>query len=675
MILLLTLFSCGGETTPPDRDPSTDGPAVVDEPGTTPDPTDTVEPAAPETCDAGDEAWVQRVFPLVLGRRAEGAAEVRMWTEMVRLRGRAETVRALSRDGAYQKHWKEFLQDTLKVARSGADVDADCWDNGDLAVHDGSLAEFVRDNASDAAAFGPAWNMADLTIDALVLDDMSVLYRANVFARTNYVPYCGNNTGPEQIEGERRVALGDDFLSTYTNRNLTCISCHNSEYSVTDDPDPKLDRTWGEPALFEKALFGDSWGPGDVDGFYSAFKYEGVIDDPFNFGGGGAGLQYNAKPWGWAQSCGEFRREPPEYDFLGVDSGYFLGEVDAATSLWELEGSLQAGIDDLGEHGLTVAADGTVAPEQALAWLTAKNLVDQVWTVAFGRALTLPYGFSRNQAQAERLTALTEQFTETGWSLRELLVAIAMDPYFNAGLPTTCGGPAYGMQPVVDPYSADDPNPEIQGNGPGDIVHRHRARTLLQSANHALGWPDPVEFFNSGFGFGSEEEDLQESVGVFLSSAQAGFNGSDFQGLLAWESTYGLCRDPAVRNDMVTQVITAGTAQGATVEDAALAIKDRLIGRASWDDAGEITDVEALLGTPLSTPMASLAVDSPVPRNLRLFCGLLTVSPEFQLAGEPVPVGPIPKIDLGAGLACDRLVELWDRQGVAVSCVYGMPVE
>ncbi len=672
MILLLTLFSCGGDVVKPGNPPGTDDPPIVDGTTTPPEPTVPVEPELPESCDAGDEIWVQRVFPLVLGRRAEGAAEVGMWTEMVRLHGRAETVRALSRDGAFQQHWKSFLLDTLKVARTGADFDADCWEYGDLAVHDGSLAEFVRDTDADEDMFGKPWNMADLTIDALVLDDISVLYRANVFARTNYVPYCGNNTGPEQIEGERRVALGDDFLSTYTNRNLTCVTCHNSEYSVTDDVDPALDRTWGEPALFEKAMFGDSYGPTDVDGFYSAFKFEGVVQDEFGGGGGG---DFTAEPWGWAQSCGQFDRKPPVNDFLGIGDGYFLGDISAKTSLWEVEASLQEGIDDLGATGLVIEADGTVSPEQALAWLTAKNLVDQVWTVAFGRALTLPYGFSRNEPQQVRLQALTEQFATDGWSLRELLVGISTDPYFNAGLPATCGGPAYGMDPVVDPYTPDDPDPAIQGNGPGDLVHRHRARTLLQSANHALGWGDPEAFFNAGGFADAGEEDLQEAVGVFLSSAQAGFNGIDFQGLLAWESTYGLCSDDSVPRDMIAQVMADGVAQSATVEDAALTIKDRLVGRGSWEDADETADVEALLGTSLSTPLADLSAGSPVPRNLRLFCGLLTVSPEFQLAGEPQPVGPIPKIDLGRGLACDRLVELWDRQGVDVDCVDAFPVE
>jgi hypothetical protein len=615
-------------------------------------------------CDAGTTIWVQRVFPLVLGRKTHGAAEVDMWAAVADKYGRDAVVRALTQDAGYSAFWKQMISDMLYVARAGPDLDLTCFESPELLVHDGSLAGYLRETAPDDGNFGARFDMADVILDGLAADDLEVIWQANVFARTNYVAMCNNSLDLAEIEEERRVALGDEFLATYLNRSLTCIACHNSEFSVTDDPDPALDRTWGVAAYFEKALFASSSGPVDAETYYAMHRYYELVNTDLR-------SDYPIRPWGMDAECGTYRREPPAEDFTGQDTSYFGSEFGTQGSLWDIQAMLASGAGAMTGSMLTINADESVAPDEALAYLTAQHVVDQVWDYAMGASLTIPYGFSRNQAQQQQLEALTDQFATDGWSLRELLVSIATNPLFNAGMPETCGAAPYGIDPILNPYSVLDANPDLHGNGPSDLVHRQFARALIRSARDELQWPPIHEFF--GTETDNADYDLEIAMGVFLSRSVLGSNGTDFQGALAWEKAFGTCSDPKYPNDFLAHAKLVASQADATVETLALAVKDRLTSHGAWQDDEERDLAEDLLAVPLDAKVREVDAAT-LDRNLGLFCGAVTLSPDFFVTLEPRLPGPVPPLPLDYGDDCEAMVALLALQGIDASCDNWIPV-
>lgn len=658
----LSLIACKGD------DPVSKSPEPFDMPdivGNEP-----FVPPVPEVCDAGLDVWVQRVFPLMLGRKPHGAGEVGMWVQFARDQGKAAAIRALSTSPEYRQWWKINLSDMLYVARNGYGEDSACFEYPAMNTHDGSLAQWIRSEQPDVGQFPANFNMADVLVDGLVADDISVIYQANLFARTNYSSACAN-FDPKTIETERRIYHGDQLLEVYVDRNLDCMSCHNSEFSVTDSLDPALDRAWGRGPLFERALFGDSAGPIDEDEYYAMSRFYGVVQDLYYFSPG----TYNMNPWGMDASCGSFARFPPDYDFLDQETAYFGGLYDNQGSLWDIERLFDAGVNGMSGESLAFESAEDIEPSTAFAYLTGQHFVDQIWRMAFGNRLLLPYGMARNSDQAVRLQALTDKFVTNGWSLAELLVDITSDPYFNAGLPSTCNTEPYGMAPVIDPYSVVNEG-EAANNGPGDLVHRFTARTLLRSLYVSLEFGPAPEYFGFGslFGFGAPEEELQRALGVFHSDASPGFNGVDFQGVLTWEGQFYSCANPDGGSaGFLRTLYDTALSRNETVEATVLSLKDRLTARGLFEDETERALVEDLVGYPLSTPISETDAAT-FGRNLSLLCGVLTTSPEFMLSTEPRSSGPLPLLAFDIEEDCDNLALMAEMTGITVTCSGGLPL-
>ena len=134
---------------------------------------------------------------------------------------------------------------------------------------------------------GAAFNLSDLLLSALVLDDLSPIYRAHAFAMVSKP-----TTGAELSAENRRADMGDNFLTTYTGKQLLCLQCHNAEWSTTNWTS-HWSRTYSPPGKFEKGVFGNSWGrsPAQVYNMFRTDVASGSTD-----------------PWGWAwASCGSFR--------------------------------------------------------------------------------------------------------------------------------------------------------------------------------------------------------------------------------------------------------------------------------------------------------------------------------------------------------------------------------
>jgi hypothetical protein len=247
-------------------------------------------------------------------------------------------------------------------------------------------------------------------------------------------------------------------------------------------------------------------------------------------------------------------------------------------------------------------------------------------------------------------------FVTSGWSLQTLVSAVATDPLLNAGLPETCGAQPYGLPAVVDPFTPDEPDPALRGNGPGDLVHRHAARVLLNGALEATEQPPLSDWFGTDFldDVVSPDETLLRSAGAYLNASEKGFDGVDFQALLAWESRFATCGDPLADTGLVPRAVAQAAAEGRTVEELALAIRDRMLASATWS-AGERELVEDLVGVALDTAVSDVATDAAFRRSIGLFCGALTLSPVRHLTTEPAPIGPTPMLDLGTSSDCAHL--------------------
>jgi len=620
-------------------------------------------------CQASDQAWVRRAIVAVSGRKPWGQAEVNAYADAITAIRKADleaagqfgelggalppygddlvaarklVARALMREDSFRQRWSDFFMDTLRVARIETKSLQGCYGSPPAAAFDnGSLAAWVRDN--DASAKTPVnagFTMNQLLSSSIELDDLSPVYRANLFAMMSQ-PYSGANVGEQEMERARRQNFGAIFERAYLYRDRVCLTCHNSEFSVTYSDDPSLNRAWPVPGLFETALYGNSAGVHPIEEqeskgtdelrALSMLRYWGVGD-----GGGTA-------PYGWSgNTCGNFR-VPTEDDPLGVDT--YFGSIRSTpeapnkgrrASVWDLERSLKRGVDLLAAHGLRRLPGGELAdPDEAFAYMVAQNIVDVVWAEVMGTRLTIANYFPRTEVQRDILMGLTEKFVASHFSLRELLTDILAHPAFNLKAPEEgCGNAAYEVPRIFDPWSVADKDLGRRGNSPADGVFAISSRPLRRSLHRAMEWPSYSEYPEGS------EQNFQLAIGFALKDAEPGFRGLDFQGRLSWEASYGACK-PLNGNDFIAKIVArAGTTPGATVGDAVIALKDRLVGEPWIEPVSEKPQIEALVKTNLADTNIT-GLDA----RLRSFCGVLVATPQFMLGGiVSVDTTDVPKL-------------------------------
>jgi hypothetical protein len=633
-----------------DPDPTEQTPTEPDETaGTDPDPTtggtaaDSGEPVDPgpsveEACDAGHEAWVKRAIPLIQGRKPEGMREVLLLVSMIEqldalgADGRAVVARGLASGDLYLHRWKIFLWEQLRINRIEVKSNFECYSQTTPAAADAELAAFIRDNDAAGTDFGAEFTLGDVLESSLRLDDLSPLYRADMFARMAS-PLGGANISQEEFEVNARSNFGEIFESAYLGRRSGCLECHNSEESVTYNPDPKYNHFWAIPGNFERALFGDPKGRDEAQ-IYAMFRWTGFV-----------GEQDGVRPWGMSGECGRFR-DDHSGDIL-ADAGYLGGDLPASQQLFDIDPLFKSGFASLGADGLALGDDLSVAPDQALAYMTAVNITNNVWTELMGYPLTLAHSFPRNERQREILQTLAEAFVAEDFSLRTLVTEITLHPYFNADAPDVCGTSSpYFMQPVFDPFSITSSDPSRVGNGVGDRVQRYSAWVLVESAMRAMWWDLPVQQIPESMQNYPELAFLRDQ-GIFIKDAQNGFNGVDFNGMLSWEDSLATGYDPGLEGDctgplgqpcamyewielMLTDAAGAG---GVTIRDLAAAIKDRLITEPTIYDA-ELAVIAAIVGLDPAAKMN--AVDSlQLEEGTRRYAGLIMNTPQFMLSGVP----------------------------------------
>lgn len=606
-----------------------------DDPGVEPPPAGDGD----EYCDAGDEAFVKRIIPLLQGRKPEGMREVQLLVAAIEQLdakgqdGRAIVARGLASGDLYLRRWRTFFWEQLKINRVEVKSNYNCYSAMSPAADGPELAAYIRDNDAEGSDFGAPFTMGDVMTSALRLDDLSPMYRADMFARMAR-PLSGANITQEEFEVNARSNYGEIFESSYLGRRSGCLECHTSTESVTYNPDPKHNHFWAIPGDFETAIYGDAKGRPEEE-VYAAFRWTGFVDD-----------QGPTRPWGWSGSCGRFNAGYTG-DILGLP-GYLGGELPEGGQLFDIDPLFKTGFATLASEGLMVSGDLEVASDQALAFLTAANISNAVWKEMLGYPLTLAHSFPRNEKQREILTELTEAFISESYSLRTLLVEIATHPYFNQEAPDLCDASTpYHMKPVFDPFSITAADPNMRGNGVGDRVQRFSAWVLIESALRALWWDLPLQQTTPNQ-FGFPQLSFLRDQGVFLKDAIAGFNGVDFNGLLSWEnqlasgnkvSMQGECTgplgQPCSQNEWLElMLVEASKTPGTTVGDIAAAIKDRLITEPTIAGPAEIAAIEGVLGLSLDTPMSDVNPGQ-LETAARRFTGMLLSTPQFMLSGVP----------------------------------------
>lgn len=645
-------------------------------------------------CDAGDEAWVRRVVPALLGRQPFGVREVKVLTDLVKQVGREKAASILMKDAAFDQRWVSFLIDDVRVERSGRRNQEDCYGQAARKQVKPELAAFLRDSPPSAKAPGGPFTMADVVQSTVKLDDLSPFFRAHLFAMLmRPLHHCPNLTALENDENSRR-AFGAAFSAVYLHRNIACAECHTDLHSPTLSKDPEKSRFWPVPGRFNEALWGAEHGRPPDESLLS-FRGLGVV--AFNLDDARAKRPpEEVHPWGIIPACGSLKPSAlVDEDPKGL-KGYLGRALDTRTSVWELESDLMTGIKALRKgEGPFGDAEGKLTGQQALASLLSQSIVQDVWTEIIGSPLTVAHGYARNQAQRDLLVGLTKTFVSSQWSLQTLLRAVVLHPLFNQKAPSEkCLAKAYPFPAVMDPWAYNEENPDRRGNSVGDLISRGTGRALLQSVSAALEWPE-APAFPSG-----DDATFQVNVGAWIGREWPGVSDPTFQGLLAWEDALGRCEAPVKKvkhdvldlslsrtqclgrcdqsaddtvigghcscdpgcelmgdcctdyktlcvlppserpKDWIDRLVSAAkdwpkahADEKATVRDLVAAMRDRL-----WNDPTPDAQEEALLHDLFGAPSLDVPFET-VPRaeaQLRLYCGVLLKSPQFQLRGLPV---------------------------------------
>ena len=711
LIAALLLAACGSESK---DDPPDAGPSFLE-------------------CDGSDQAFVRQAHLAILGRRPRSQAEVNVYADVmaqVRALGegagdagpaegaldpRAVVVRALidSDPDGFTDRWGEQVMDALKVPRIEDQSQVSCYGTSERAddegIADGALAAHVRDNlpGDGGDPVDKTFTMLDLLRSAIHLDDLSVVYRAHLFALVSR-PIPAANVPPVEAELARREDFGLIFDSAYLNRDVVCLGCHNSSGSVTFNPDPALNRHWSMPGLFETAIYGAPTGIAP-ERAHAPFRFDGFVADPF---GGGSGT---VRPWDWSPSCGRFNSSGLAPDPAEVD-GRLASLTGDRLTVFELDAALRRGFESLAADGLVVAGDGTIAdPDAAMAYLVAASIVEGVWREVIGTPLTIANYFPRNEAARDTLVELTTSFIRNRFSLRELLVDIALTPYFNRPpAEAGCEAEPYSMPAIYDPWVTTDPDESRRGNGPGDAIVPLSGRVLLRATWAALEWRRPAYYAFPEESFAVEScaelytcremdslcqdsgacceaylatcaaagEDLtpeemrvfEQGVGIFLKYGERGFRGLDFQARLVFEDMFGACRNPSDEPDFIATLVARAAADPAlTTGDVVAALKDRLVGQATIEHevgagTSELAATQIIMG-----PLTASAADVPdLDTRARELCGVLVSSPQFLLTGMTAPDSTyVPRLtpeDASYGAVCSAVAERGLAGNLALTC-------
>jgi hypothetical protein len=639
---VLTSGSDGGEPEPPGEDP--------------------------ELCDAGDESWAKRVLPAVQGRKPESIREVRILVQMIEQLdaqgedGRRIVATGLASGDDYLDRWKQYVYEQLRVNVNSDRRNETCYDLFGAESNDTALAEHIRDNGPTVDYGTPFW-LGDVVYSALLLDDVSPAYRADLFARLA-APDIAGNVSPQELEIMRRSTYGQSFEAAYLGRKTECLPCHRGDFAVTDvADDPEADRHWPIPGHFELAVYGPDAGQANEPMAHAIFRRAGFASGQGDFQQVG-----NDRPWGMYEVCGVFDFAAGAGSDILDEDAYMIEEYPQGATLMALDANMQEGFASLQSDGLVLEPDEAVAdPTVGFAYLFSINFANKTWRELMGWPLVVANNFPRNQAQRDLLEQLTNSFADNHYSVRSLVTEIVTHPYFNQAPPDTCtASTPYHLPAIFNPFTKASTDPALRGNGVGDGLHRYSAMVLLDMTARAMWWERPQRFgapdiqvpgLNCGAGAfpecdaGPAQVDFLRDTGVFLNDSESGFNGVDFNGLLHWEFQLaeggdpglgGACTGPlgeacAGNEDWIEQLVTeALDTPGATMLDVMIAVKDRVLTEPTLATEAEIDVIEQLTGVGLDEEVTDVGANQ-AEAAARRFAGLLLNTPQYLLDGVASP--------------------------------------
>ncbi|HCP47395.1 MAG TPA: hypothetical protein DIU15_15240, partial [Deltaproteobacteria bacterium] len=173
--------------------------------------------------------------PQLWGRHPQSIREVDLLVQVIQQSDRSSLVQAMMNTEEFAVRWLDVVKDMLKVNRVGdrsgigcTSVDEDVLGDPRAMVGVPELAAFVRDNRPDGPQYGTEWTLNDLILSSLALDDLSPVFRAQLFAQLGSRLINLENPGAEIAW---RVSHATIFESSYLNRRMGCLECHNSEFS------------------------------------------------------------------------------------------------------------------------------------------------------------------------------------------------------------------------------------------------------------------------------------------------------------------------------------------------------------------------------------------------------------------------------------------------------------
>lgn len=664
---------------------ATDGATTDDEP----DP----PPLGSEDCDAGDEAYVKRLIPFVQGRRPESIREVRLLTSIIEQldargqNGRAIVARGLAQGDEYLERWRTWIYEELRINLAGDRRNDECY-NGDISNsgfgESTELAEHIRDNTAEAQFPGGPFYMTDVVYSGLRLDDISTIYRADLFARMS-APLIAGNVSQTELEELRRGNFGSSFEQSYLGRTTECLQCHRTEWSITYSADELHNRHFPVRGLFELAVYGPEAAAALTSRHVAIWRYGNFAYPYYQYAPTGTYPNGAVPAFGMGPECGGFRlANPGAVPYADLTTAayapYMLGSYDGVgATIYDMDQVFKQGFDNLREDGLDLGDDDAVSGGEGAAYLFAMNLGDRMWIEAMGFPLKVANNFPRNPAQRDVMQHLAETFVSEGFSLRALIEAVASHDYFNQAAPAECEtATPYFMPAVFDPFTRDAADPAAQGNGVGDSVHRVGAWPLLDSLARTMWWNKPSTFGDDNFGDPThpayqltyeipelncggdtpnypciaEPTDAQvlRDLGAFLSDSETGFEGIDMVALLRLERDFGQGTDPGLSGDCtgplgrtcatedwITQLVDVAMATPeAQLWDVAVAVKDRILTQTTIDPSAEQDVLEDLMGESLDDTVADIGAQS-AETAARRMAGMLFNSPQFLLEGISAP--------------------------------------
>lgn len=637
-------------------------------------------------CQGSEEDFVQRASMALTGRVPRGAAERAVWADALRaLKAQGHSVRsarglvarAMMQGGAYENRWFEAIIDMLQVPRHPTASDGTwegvravprCYEEPVESITD-ELAIYVRDNGPfEQEPPRVRFTMGNLLRSSLQLDDLSPVYRAHLlYFVTN--PIAGANLSEDELELERRKAFGLTFESAYLNRDPSCLTCHNSEFTVAPTNALGESRFFPINALLEQSVYGTSTADVERVKLHSVFRHRDVVVND-DCGSHGCEIADRVVPWNWDSTrCGALRQlDAP--DSLGINATFgSVGSTEEDPSLglfatvFQVEGALRRGFEGLVQRGGAVAgADGAVDDEDvAFAYLVSLTIAEKVWLDTMGRPLTISHHFPRTEAQRALLEELAAAFIKSNYSLKALLEAIVSHPAFNVQVASAGCGEEYGLEPIFDPFAIDrTTGPKT--NSVGDRVQAWPTRMVRAAFHDAMGWEPPPRFPPPT----GEEQSFQVSTGYFNSREAPGFWGLDFQSRLVWESAYYGCSQ-GTGSDYITELVQAGADKGATVEEVIVTLRDRLTGEGPLSDHVERELVSELMGKSLGSKVSSTDEEP-----LRIVCGAIVASPQFMLGGPVLstkaPTGGLTLPGYDYASECATAADAFSKVGVTATC-------